>query len=195
VWAVVAAIVIVLTVIIVINISDDDSDYLHSDTIIEPAKTEKTEKKIVVTNAMVDDLLKKPLSQISKGRELKKKKIVIGDLNGDNLDDAIVQINLEPTFEDTGGGNVLLWDISYYVVFINTGNDLKIEAILDNYYIGEDGFGNILNISNGLVQTENHEYTEEDSRCCPTLKCTKLYKYRNDKLVFLSKDCVIDNDY
>jgi hypothetical protein len=139
-------------------------------------------KAFKVDKALVKKLFLKSLNDFSDGRTLSTCNIMIGDLNGDNLLDAVVDYGFAPTSEDNGGGGNAVSEISGLIAFINNGENLK---IVDN---SEDFGGNfgarndLKKISNGVIILQGLEYSEEDARCCPSIKTTTKIILRNNKL-------------
>ncbi len=143
------------------------------------------EKQFTVDQALVKAAFMKYLSNISGGRKLSTSIIKLGDLNGDNLIDAVVDYGLEPTYDDNGGGGNAIGEIPSLVAFINTGQALTI-ADHSEEFGGNFGSRNELKkINNGVIFLEGLEYTDDDPRCCPSLKTKTKIVLRNSKLVKL----------
>ncbi|MBC7627867.1 hypothetical protein [Ferruginibacter sp.] len=138
-----------------------------------------------VDKALVKKIFLQYLPNISDGRKLNSYTVDVGDLNGDNLIDAIVDYGLEPTSEDNGGGGNAIGEISGLVAFTNTGNKLVI-ADHSEEFGGNFGARNQLKeINNGVIFLEGLDYSEDDPRCCPSLKTTTKLILRNNKLTQL----------
>ncbi len=104
--------------------------------------------------------------------------IKIGDVDGDELEDAVVDYSLEPNMEDTGGGGNAIWEISGVVIYKNTG-----ETIKQVFHSQEYGNGYLEGIENGEILFKVFEYAEEDPRCCPSIEKIEKYKFENNQLV------------
>jgi hypothetical protein len=154
---------------------------------------EQTEnsKTFVIDKKIVRDAFLKYLPDIADGRKLNSfwktddgngYKILIGDLNGDNLFDGIVSYSLEPTLDDNGGGGNAISEIPGIVVFLNTGKNITIADHTEDF----GGARNELKkISNGVIILEGLDYADDDARCCPTLKTQTKIVLRNNKLTEL----------
>lgn len=150
------------------------------DTSMTVTKTE--EKQFKVDQALVKSAFMKYLPNISGGRKLSTSIIKLGDLNGDNLVDAVVDYGLEPTYDDNGGGGNAIGEIPGLVAFINTGQALTI-ADHSEEFGGNFGSRNELKkINNGVIFLEGLEYSDDDPRCCPSIKTTTKVVLRNNKL-------------
>lgn len=151
-----------------------------------PKDETKTEgMKFTVDQALVKATFLKYLPNISGGRKLSTSIIRLGDLNGDNLVDAVVDYGLEPTYDDNGGGGNAIAEISGLVALVNTGQALTI-ADHSEEFGGNFGSRNELKkISSGVIFLEGLEYGEDDPRCCPSIKKTTKIVLRNGKLVDL----------
>lgn len=125
------------------------------------------------------------LLTVSEGRELNTHDekldggvmIKLGDVDGDGLEDAVVDYSLQPTYEETGGGNSF-WEIPGVVIYKNTG-----EFIERVYHSQEYGTGYLIGIENGKIQFKVSEYAEDDARCCPSIEKIENYKFENKQLV------------
>jgi len=147
--------------------------------------TKVEEKQFTVDQALVKAAFMKYLPNISGGRKLSTSIIKLGDLNGDNLIDAVVDYGLEPTYDDNGGGGNAIGEIPGFVAFINTGQALTI-ADHSEEFGGNFGSRNELKtINNGIIFLEGLEYSDDDPRCCPSLKTTTKIVLRNNKFVKL----------
>jgi len=161
--------------------------------------TDSSANTALAENFTVDkDMVRKAFLQylpgISGGRKLntyfktadgKGYKIVLGDLNGDKLVDAVVDYGLEPTYEDNGGGGNAISEIPGLVVFLNTGKALTIADHSDGFG-GNFGSRNEINkINNGVIFLQGLDYADGDPRCCPSLKITTRLVLRNNKLTEL----------
>jgi serine/threonine protein kinase len=125
------------------------------------------------------------LKNISDDRELSNYTIKLGDLNGDNLLDAVVNFTLYPSVEERNEiGNSIL-EFPGLITFINTGKNLKIVDHSESFG-GIKGINlELKNISNGVIILEGKDYQDSDAMCCPSLFVRKRIVLRNDKLVDL----------
>ena len=121
----------------------------QSDTLITTASNE--EKQFTVNKALVKTVFMKYLPNISDGRKLSTTIIKLGDLNGDNLVDAIVDYGLEPTYEDNGGGGNAIGEIPGIVAFINTGQTLNIADHSEEFGGNFGSRNELTKISNGVI--------------------------------------------
>lgn len=143
----------------------------------------------IKTYAIDKELVKKTFLQflpsISGGRKLNAAdkwdgyEITLADINGDNLIDAVVYYSLEPTMDDAGGGNAILY-LPGLVAYINTGKNLIMADHTDDFYA--EGLTKIIN---GVIFLEGHDYANDDPRCCPSIKTTTKIILRNNKLTLL----------
>jgi hypothetical protein len=153
-----------------------------------------TTKAFTITKAIVKKAFLQYLPDISDGRKLNAYfktedgtgfKIVIGDLNGDGLNDAVVDYSLNPDSENNEGGHAIN-EIPGLVGFINTGKTL---IITDHSASFGGNFGSrndLKKINNGVIILEGREYSENDPRCCPSLKTTTELVLRDGKLTKLN---------
>ena len=113
--------------------------------------------------------------------------IKLGDLNGDNLLDAVVNFTLYPTDlepNEIGSANL---ELSGLITFINTGKKLKIVDHSESFG-GIEGINlKLKNIINGVIILEGKDYSDSDAMCCPSLFVRKRIVLRNDKLVELNE--------
>lgn len=102
--------------------------------------------------------------------------IALGDINGDNLIDAVVYYSLEPTMDD---GNAILY-LPGLVAYINTGKNLIMADHTDDFFA--EGLTKIMN---GVIFLEGHDYANDDPHCCPSIKTTIKFVLKNNKLTLL----------
>ncbi|WP_299825996.1 serine/threonine-protein kinase [uncultured Pontibacter sp.] len=205
-WVIAVLVIVIGGIIWGVSVMSGSSSYSGSETVIsdetwveetiieDTTAIEVDEVKVVeaepfvVGKSVVEKAFLQYLPDISGGRNLleleayegKKYKILVGDLNGDGLQDGIVDYSLEPTFEDTGGGNAI-GALPGLVAFINTGNKLTIADHSEEF----NYMYKISKINNGVIFLEGFEYAEDDARCCPSIEVTKKLVLRNDKLTSL----------
>ena len=147
---------------------------------LETSKTVNL-KTFKVDKETVKKLFLKSLPDFSEGRTLSTCNIIIGDLNGDDLLDAVVDYGFEPTYEDNGGGNAIS-EIPGLIAFINNGQSLKIVDSSEDFGGNFGSRNDLKKISNGVIILQGLDYAEEDSRCCPSIKTTTKIILRNNKL-------------
>ena len=154
-----------------------------TDTINNTSK--KATEIYIVDESEVKKLFLQYLPKISGGRKLNVAdkwdgyEIALGDINGDNLIDAIVYYSLEPTMDDAGGGNAILY-LPGLVAYINTGKNLIMADHTDDFYA--EGLTKIMN---GVIFLAGHDYANDDPRCCPSIKTTIKFALKNNKLTLL----------
>ena len=97
--------------------------------------------------------------------------VYTGDFTGDGKQDVAIYFALAPT----GGGNALAGQ--GIVFYENTGRDVKVIAGYEpdySFYFDK--------ISGGKVFVFKTEYTENDARCCPSIKVKKALTIVNGKV-------------
>ncbi|MDN3691771.1 membrane lipoprotein lipid attachment site-containing protein [Chryseobacterium tructae] len=93
----------------------------------------------------------------------------VGDFTGDGIDDVAIYWNIAPQ-----GGNALIGQgLSLYK---NDGHTVKVIAGYEpDYLFAFD------TIKNGKIIVEKLEYTEEDGRCCPSIKTKHALTIKGNK--------------
>lgn len=93
----------------------------------------------------------------------------IGDFTGDGIDDVAIYWNIAPE-----GGNALIGQgLSLYK---NDGHTVKVMAGYEpDYLFAFD------TIKKGKIIVEKLEYTEEDGRCCPSIKTKHTLTIKGNK--------------
>ena len=154
---------------------------------VEKAIDDKTkeEELVEINEDFVKSKFFEYLKNISDNRELSNYTIKLGDLNGDNLLDAVVNFSQYPTVEERNEiGNSML-EFPGIITFINTGKNLRIVDHSESFG-GIKGINlELKNISNGVIILEGKDYQDSDAMCCPSLFVRKRIVLRNDKLVDL----------
>lgn len=145
--------------------------------------TKKEEKEFTVDHAIVKSAFKNYLTSISGGRKLSTSIIKLGDLNGDNLIDAVIDYGLEPTLEDNGGGGNAIGEIAGLIAYINTGQNLTVADHSEEFGGNFGSRNGLVKINNGVIFLEGMDYGDDDPRCCPSIKTTTKIVLRNNKLV------------
>ena len=122
-------------------------------------------------------------SSISGGRALSTTVIKLGDLNGDNLTDAVVDYGFFPTYDDNGGGGNAVSEWPGLVAFVNTGQTLIIADHSERFGGNFGARNELTRITDGIIFLEGLDYDDADPRCCPSIKTTTKIVLRNNKLV------------
>jgi len=159
-------------------------ELVKTDTSTNAAIT--AEKQFTVDKALVKAAFMKYLPKISGGRKLSTCIIKLGDLNGDNLIDAVVDYGLEPTFDDNGGGGNALSEIPGLVAFVNTGQALTVADHSEEFGGNKYSRNELKKISNGVIFLEGLDYSDDDPLYSPSLKTTTKIVLRNNKFVKLN---------
>lgn len=84
---------------------------------------------------------------------------VTGDFTGDGLEDVAIYFSLAPV----GGGNAIVGQ--GLTLYKNTGKGVKVIAGYEPDYLFSFD-----KISNGKIHVTKLEYSENDGRCCPSIK-------------------------
>lgn len=94
----------------------------------------------------------------------------VGDFTGDGIEDVAIYWNIAPK-----GGNALIGQgLSLYK---NDGHTVKVIAGYEpDYLFAFD------TIKNGKIIVEKLEYTEEDGRCCPSIKSKHALTIKGSKV-------------
>ena len=100
--------------------------------------------------------------------------IRLGDIDNDGDLDAVVDYSLEPTLEDTGGGNAI-GEVSGVVIYLNTGE--KMERV---YHSQDYGHGDLDSITDGKIIFKTLEYADTEPRCCPSINAEVHYFWDNE---------------
>lgn len=163
----------------------DSGSLQHADSIVNRQGNEA----FILNEEVVRKAFLEYLPDISDGRSLNKYsldtddkgyKILIGDLNGDNLPDGVVDYSLEPTLEDNGGGGNAVAEIPGLIAFVNTGRGIIIADHSESFSLTS-----LKKINNGVIILEGLAYASDDPRCCPSIKTTTKVVLRNNKLIEL----------
>ena len=153
------------------NIPPGD-DVLSTNFVLNEGIVEKTFLEYLPSIAGNRVLSQSPESPGGKGY-----KIVLGDLNGDGLTDAVVDYSLEATSEDTGGGGNAIGEISGLVAYTNTGKNIILADHTRAF-----GMNRLARIDNGIIILEGLTHGENDPRCCPSIKTTTRVVLKDKKL-------------
>jgi hypothetical protein len=163
----------------------DSGNVQHDDSIVNRQGNEA----FILNEEVVRKAFLEYLPDISDGRSLNKYssgtndkgyKILLGDLNGDNLPDGVVDYSLEPTLEDNGGGGNAIAEIPGLIAFVNTGRGIIIADHSESFPLST-----LKKINNGVIILEGLAYANDDPRCCPSIKTSIKAVLRNNKLIEL----------
>ena len=109
---------------------------------------------------------------------LNSKNIIKSDLNSDKKTDYVV----EASFCEESSCHATT--MSYEVFIFTTDQQGQINFITD-HNLGLSA--KVINISkDGIITIENHEYTEDDPSCCPSIVNTQSYALVGKKLALLA---------
>ena len=109
---------------------------------------------------------------------LNSKNIIKSDLNSDGKTDYVVEASF---CEETSCHATTM---SYEVFIFTTNQQGQINFITD-HNLGLSA--KVTNISkDGIITIENHEYTEDDPSCCPSIVNTQSYALVGKKLALLA---------
>lgn len=98
----------------------------------------------------------------SKGAVIANSEVFVGDINYDDLDDAVVWFALTPA----GGGNMLIGE--GMSVYINVGNDMKVISGFEPDYMFK-----VIKISNNRIKITKQEYSKDDLPGWPSIETVK----------------------
>ncbi|MEI6696058.1 MAG: hypothetical protein WCO13_08315 [Bacteroidota bacterium] len=104
----------------------------------------------------------------------------IGDIDGDNKPDAVV----EYAFDLKGEIGTGLFGKKGIVIFKNTGKNL---IVIDEKEISPK-FERFKNINQGVILMERLDFKEGDPNCCPSEKTTEKYVIRDGKLSLIQNE-------
>ena len=109
---------------------------------------------------------------------LNSKNIIKSDLNSDGKTDYVVEASF---CEETNCHSTTMT----YEVFIFTTNQQGQINFITDHNLGLSA--KVTNISkDGIITIENHEYTEDDPSCCPSIVNTQSYALVGKKLALLA---------
>ncbi|MEO8516696.1 MAG: hypothetical protein ABI426_08130 [Flavobacterium sp.] len=112
-----------------------------------------------------------PKIQKSKGGIIANQEIFVGDLNNDDLNDAVIWFSVSPE----GGNATLCQGLS---VYINTGNDMKVIAGYEPEYLF-----NVIKISNNKIKITKLEYADDDAPGWPSIENVKYLMLNGNHLI------------
>ena len=113
-----------------------------------------------------------PKIETSKNAIVANNKIFIGDLNNDNLDDAVVWFLLTPA----EGGNMFVGE--GMSVYINTGKDMKVVSGFEPNYMFK-----IIKISNNRIKIAKQDYAENDQTGWPSIETIKYLMLSGNDII------------
>lgn len=120
--------------------------------------------------------------------------VLFGDLNGDGVKDAFIEWCIQANDEDrdAGGGNALMsleCIEEGFSVYIKEGNEYVLKADKGKEYFTEEGITYEADkIEKGKVICSNMSYSDDDPRCCPSIKRTIYLIYKNNKIIQLDQN-------
>lgn len=192
---VISAIVLIVIVNIIyftvqtIDPINNDSSYEGNDEVLEELNNVSRESR----NPIIDKgNILKDFSKFIRPRLTNRKlktNVIFGDLNGDGVDDAVVDYCIEATDEDrdVGGGNALMsleCMESGFAVYVKSGNSFYLKKDRDKSYFADEGFDyKAERIQNGKIFCTNDSYEDDDPRCCPSQKGSIYLVYENGELI------------
>lgn len=106
---------------------------------------------------------------------IEKKTVKTGDLNGDGLDDAVVQYSYTPHQDN----NTLI----YFKILLQNGGKLEETGEIFGGGRCEGPILEILEIKKGVIYFMGSEYADGDPCCCPSVKKEHAFKLENGKIV------------
>lgn len=192
---VISAIVLIVIVNIIyftvqtIDPINNDSSYEGNDEVLEELNNVSRESR----NPIIDKgNILKDFSKFIRPRLTNRKlktNVIFGDLNGDGVDDAVVDYCIEATNEDrdVGGGNALMsleCMESGFAVYVKSGNSFYLKKDRDKSYFADEGSDyKAERIQNGKIFCTNDSYEDDDPRCCPSQKGSIYLVYENGELI------------
>lgn len=166
------------------NIGQSNSESVDSATNLESFTVDEemvSEEFLAHLGELYDD---PELNEYAESLNGKGYKILLGDLNGDQLIDAVVDYSLLPDFEETGNA---ISEISGLIFFRNNGKELIFEHHTDEFPGNFGSRNEIIKIRDGIVYQEMFNYTEEDARCCPSIRVETQLGLVNNRFVKISE--------
>lgn len=122
------------------------------------------------------------------GREIMTRSY-FGDLNGDGIEDALVEWALMARGKelDNGGGNANIspYFLRGFSVYLKIGSEyvLKADKLDDSFDGGGLSNYTIEGIENGKIICSTLTYADGDPRCCPSLKETIYLLFQNNEIL------------
>jgi hypothetical protein len=139
-----------------------------------------------VFSEKIKKLLEDHIRKSAEGRNIKMD-LFYGDLNGDGVQDALVDYCIEATDNDRGDGNAMIfmecWK-SGFAVYKKTGDEFFLEADISKDELANEGLDlKAEKIQNGKMFCSNLTWGADDMRCCPTVKQTIYLLLKNHKII------------
>jgi len=177
---------IFITVIFIFVLS---SCFNHKDKSVTNNNIDNNSQIYKPTKAQVrQKFLSEDFKNISGGRKLNLFNtykdsglvIILGDLNNDNLIDAVLGYSFEPNDNDNVGGGNAVGDISGLIVYLNDGKGLN------RLLINEDlEYTRLISIKNNTINAMVLDYAPDDARCCPSIEKHIKIGLKTNKLVVI----------
>jgi hypothetical protein len=136
---------------------------------INPTKNIKIDPKNIAQQKFNNYI---PKIEESKNAIVNNNKIFIGDLNNDNLDDAVVSFLLTPA----EGGNMIIGE--GMSVYINTGKDMKVVSGFEPDYLFK-----IIKISNNRIEIAKQDYAKNDAIGWPSIETIKYLMLSGNDII------------
>ena len=108
----------------------------------------------------------------SKGAVIANSEVFVGDLNYDDLDDAVVWFALTPE----GGGNMLIGE--GMSVYLNVGNDMEVISGFEPDYMFK-----VIKISNNRIKITKQEYSKDDLPGWPSIETVKYLMISGNQII------------
>ena len=105
---------------------------------------------------------------------------IAGDLNGDKLDDVVLQLytcDIESCHNTTGANDM--------AVFINKGITYELAAT-KSLGMTVDDISSVYDSEKMMIQVDTSDYGDSDPTCCPSIKKSQKYKLSGKELVLVS---------
>jgi hypothetical protein len=122
-------------------------------------------------------------SKFVEYEKIKDSKVFISDLDGDNINDAILEfklVQLENINDIQENQNCIY--TSGIVLYLNSGEKLIWSDMIREMKRGGQPIISVVKIDKGIIYTNSKSFKENDSLCCPTFEKKYEYVVRNKEL-------------